>query len=174
MNYNTTYDEDIENHTYAIRESLLKSDSPELNKNYDAISNGYEIDGSIVSVARFLSGPKTSATGLLSGSLFNLGSVTGVTNVRLGFERTLNEALVHNIGAIEAVERMSVIVENGVKKVFTIINNNSLDIKRAIYDKEVNILDEFPNDRIEFHVIWRENRNIEDTISFSINPIFVR
>lgn len=167
-------EEDKEKHYYYIRENLLKSDSPEEMKNYVGISSESQSGstGEMVASVLYDNSPGVSSRSLGSFNLFV--TVAGANYDLFGEQRMLVEALADTIGVIEAVERIYVVEENGVKQIYTIINDNDLVVKNTIYETEIDILDEFPDDRLEFHVIWRENRNIEDTISFPMDPIFVR
>lgn len=86
--------------------------------------------------------------------------------------RTLTETIVQRIGQIDAVEKIYILEENGVKKVFTIINEDDTDIQWLIYDEEDTILIDYPNKHIQFRVIWRENRDLNSLVQFSVNPIY--
>jgi len=108
--------------------------------------------------------------------LVSSSAILSVTALRLlaqpAFSLTLNDEIVHRIGQIPEVEKIYLIEENGIKKIFTIINNNDLNAKRSIYEQEGNIIDNYTDECIEFNVIWREDRELDSIKYFPENPIY--
>ena len=87
-------------------------------------------------------------------------------------EVELNDVIARRIGQIPEVEKIFIIEENGAKKIFTIINSNDFRVKKLVYETEGYIIDHFDNERCDFHIIWREGKDLNSIIRFTENPIY--
>jgi len=99
---------------------------------------------------------------------FTLTNIAAKHILKLG----LNDVIASRIGQIPEVEKIFLIEENGVKKIFTIINRNEFRVKKLVYEGEGYIIDNFVNERCDFHIIWREDRDLNSIIRFTENPIY--
>ncbi|MCI0455211.1 MAG: hypothetical protein L0Y68_09490 [Candidatus Dadabacteria bacterium] len=86
----------------------------------------------------------------------------------------LRTAIISEIATIKSVEQIFVKQKNRVVTIWTIINEDERQVRRNIYEKEENVFDIFPKIKLDFNVVIRDNRPLEEIISFDREPIYKR
>ena len=69
--------------------------------------------------------------------------------------------LVQQVSCIPEVEYIFLLEEDTAFGIWTIIDVLDRDVRRRIYEKEAMLIDAFPGIPFDFHVVARENRNVE-------------
>ncbi|HZX13165.1 MAG TPA: hypothetical protein VFF49_02045 [Thermodesulfobacteriota bacterium] len=86
----------------------------------------------------------------------------------------LINAIISEIATVTSVEQIFVKEKNRVVTIWTIINDDDRQVRRNIYEKEENVFDRFPDIKLDFNVVMRRNRPLEEIMSFDREPIYKR
>ncbi len=95
---------------------------------------------------------------------------SGVSVTKMDIKRALN----NNIAQITEVEYIYMLQENESFHVWTIINEMNIETMEKIYEKEIEIFDIAPSIFIDFHVLIRNDRPIQNMPLTGSEQIFVR
>lgn len=86
----------------------------------------------------------------------------------------LESFVAEKLFAIPEVEYVFLSLENDSLNIWTTINTLNREVRKSIYDVEYDILDLFKELRFDFHVICRNNRNIDELRPSKAKTIFHR
>jgi hypothetical protein len=99
--------------------------------------------------------------------MLQINDVDSLTN-------TLEAFVAEKFLTIPGVEYVFLLLENDSIDIWTVINKLDREIREKIYDVEYDILDTIKDFEFDFHVICRNDRNIQELYPSNVTMMFQR
>jgi hypothetical protein len=116
---------------------------------------------------------KTTTPGLVIMSNGHINEMLEVYNAD-SFTNRLEHFIGQQIFVIPEVQYIFFSIESDYINVWTVINVLDREVRKRIYDAEYGVMDFFKDLRFDFHVICRNNRNINEIHPSEANYILQR